>query len=1158
MALSNIHQEVHFEDLICNYLANHGWFYQEGDNAHYHKEWALYPPDVEEWIKETQPKTWEQLCDKYTGSSHISSSHTSSQIKPIDIVCKRIREECNAHGTLHVLRDGVDVLGISSRILLMQKKPAFSLNASLLADYRANRLRVVRQVKYSLHNENSIDLVLFVNGLPVATAELKSDYTQSIDHAIHQYREDRQPFTMAKQSKRTYPEPLLTFSTGALVHFAVSHSEVAMTTKLAGAHTNFLPFNRGYEGGKGNPSHESGIKTAYLWQEVWQRESWLDILGRYIIGERKSGKLTGYIFPRYHQLDVTRKLVRAITDHYVENYAGQHTEQKPKQTGDKYLIQHSAGSGKTNSIAWTAYFLSELHHPQTNKKVFDSVLVVSDRNVLDTQLREAIFNLERTKGVVVSITGERDAKSNQLTEALQKTAKIIVCTIQTFPFALEAVQKLAATQNKRFAVIADEAHSSQSNESASKLRQVLASGINHNINHKITNNIASGVLDPNEIDVHAVGVMGDASGSGVDEYDLPETSTEDILVSRLSTNMKGRVIDANRNITYLAFTATPKAKTLELFGDTDPITGKKVPFHVYSMRQAIEEKFILDVLQNYTTYSMLFQLALKQNQTQNTAQNQAHNITELPVEKKFAQQKIMQWVRLHPHNIAQKVQIVVEHFRENVAPLLGGRAKAMVVVSSRKEAVRWKKAISAYILEKEYPLHVLVAFSGEVEDPESYLDSVSETSEVLNPLLKGRDIRMAFDKSEPEQDPPDAPIYHLLLVANKFQTGFDQPLLCGMYIDKRLDGIQAVQTLSRLNRAYSNQQKKLVKDTTYILDFINKEEDILAAFKQYYETAELPMGTDPNQVLTLRSKLDAAGYYDSYEVDRVVEIEMSWHAKQDEQYRQHDKTQESKQEQKQERHIQEQLLGALSPIVDRIHKQFAKAGQDVMRAKRENNIDLQNQAEGEQNAIKLFRADMLQFCRLYSFLSQLVDYGNTEIEKRYIFYRRLTPLLDLGSVREKLDLSNVVLTHYALRKREQKSLSLQTAEAKPIQPVTAAGTGSVREQERALLQEIVRQINDLFSSDVTEQDKILYIQSLNAQLMKNDLLVEQARSNTKDQFAASPDLEDALIGAIVSNFDIYRRLSEEALDDNSPVRAKLKGILLNSLDLYDQLRRVVR
>ncbi|MCJ9728959.1 type I restriction endonuclease subunit R [Bradyrhizobium sp. PRIMUS42] len=625
------------------------------------------------------------------------------------------------------------------------------MNADILARYAANRLRVVRQARYSLASENCIDLVLFLNGLPVATAELKTDFTQSIDDAIDQYRFDRNP-----RPKGQGVEPLLNFLSGALVHFAVSNSEVHMTTQLAGPATAFLPFNKGDHGAKGNPPNLAGHRTSYLWEEVWQRDSWLEIIGRYLVTRRDDKKkIASITFPRYHQLDATRKLQTKVLE---------------EGAGGKFLIQHSAGSGKTNSIAWSAHFLADLHDAK-NEKLFSTVIVISDRNVIDAQLQDALFDFQRTTGVVATIKSEGASKSGQLAEALAAGKKIIVCTIQTFPFALEEVRRLAATEGKRFAVIADEAHSSQTGEAAAKLKQVLS---------------------PEEL-----AELGDGG----------EVSTEDMLAAQMAARAN------DKGITYVAFTATPKAKTLQLFGrppkPDQPVGDDNLPapFHVYSMRQAIEEGFILDVLKNYTPYRLAFRLA-----------NNGKEWDDKEVERDAALKGIMRWVRLHPYNISQKVQIVVEHFRETVAPLLEGRAKAMVVLGSRLEAVRWQLAIEKYIKSRGYKIGTLVAFSGEVDDSQSGSDPFTETSKVLNPGLNGRDIRDAFKGDE----------FQILLVANKFQTGFDQPLLCGMYVDRRLAGIQAVQTLSQLNRAYPG------KDTTYVLDFVNSSEEVLAAFKTYY------------------------------------------------------------------------------------------------------------------------------------------------------------------------------------------------------------------------------------------------------------------------------------------------------------------------------------
>jgi type I restriction enzyme R subunit len=834
--MMNLHKEISFETEICQHLASHGWMYAEGDAATYDRARALFSADVLAWVQATQPKAWDTLV----------KNHGS---KAEETLLTRLRDQLDQRGTLDVLRHGIELLGLKAPLTLAQFKPALAINPDILARYAANRLRVVRQVHYSLHCENSIDLVLFLNGLPVATVELKTDFTQSIGDAIDQYRFDRHP-----KPKGQAAEPLLSFPNGALIHFAVSNKEVAMITKLAGPANVFLPFNLGDDGAAGNPVNPAGgHRTAYLWEQVWARESWLEILGRYLIARRDNKKqIESVIFPRYHQLDVTRKLQAAVL---------------ADGPGSKYLIQHSAGSGKTNSIAWTAHFLAELHDKQ-NKKVFDTVLVVSDRNVIDAQLQEALFDFQRTTGVVATITNQDGSKSGKLAEALSGDKKIVVCTIQTFPFALEAVRELSATQGKRFAVIADEAHSSQTGEAASKLKALLS---------------------PEEVQ---------------QLNDGGEVSTEDILAAQMANRAE------DGGITFVAFTATPKNKTLELFG-TRPDPSRKPapdnvpkPFHVYSMRQAIEEKFILDVLQNYTPYKLAFKLA-----------HNGQELDEKEVERKAAMKGIMGWVRLHPYNIAQKVEIVVEHFREFVSPLLQGKAKAMIVVASRQEAVRWKLAVEKYIKSRGYQIGTLVAFSGEVIDTESGSDGFTENSATLNPNLKGRDIREAFKGDE----------YQLLLVANKFQTGFDQPLLCGMYVDKRLAGIQAVQTLSRLNRAHPG------KDTTYVVDFVNDPAEVLASFKMYHTTAELSSTTDPHLVFDLRAKLDGAGRYDDFEVDRVVEVEMNQDAKQSD------------------------LIKALEPVQDRLMKRYKAAQAALVVAKVKKDEPAIKAAQDELEALVLFK-----------------------------------------------------------------------------------------------------------------------------------------------------------------------------------------------------------
>jgi len=1034
--VSTIHKEIHLEDEICADLTAAGWLFDAADASRYDRTQALFVDDAVAWIKASQPKAWEA----------IEKSHGATAPK---VVAERLRKSLDSQGTLAVLRQGFEMIGLKHAVAMCQFKPALAMNADLQARYAANRLRVVRQVHYSVHFEASIDLVLFVNGIPVATAELKSHYTQSVQDAVYQYKADREPFFKPKN----VAEPLLAFPGGALVHFAVSNAAAEMTTRLAGLDTTFLPFNQGNAGGAGNPP-KAGIATDYLWKEVWQRDSFLQILGRYLVPVKNAKKqLVGWIFPRYHQLTVTRKLVAAVT---------------LEGPGNKYLVQHSAGSGKTNSIAWTAHFLADLHDAK-DQKVFDTVIVISDRTVLDDQLREAIMSFERTQGVVAVITGEGASKSKELAEALSAGKKIVVCTVQTFPFALEEVRKLAATKGKRFAVIVDEAHSSQTNETAAKLKMVLSAA-------EMAELIDGGVV-----------------------------SAEDILAAQMTAKAGD---DEKAGITYVAFTATPKDKTLQLFGTRPDPTRKPAPdnipapFHVYSMRQAIEEGFILDVLKTYTSYKVAFSLAHK-----------GKTIESKEVDKSEAMKGIMGWVRLHEYNIAQRVQVVVEHYRKHVAGLLGGQAKAMVVTGSRKEAVRWQKATRKYITDHGYKIETLVAFSGEVIDLDSGPDPFTEHSKELNPKLGGQDIRTAFKGGD----------YQLLIVANKFQTGFDEPLLCAMYVDKRLGGIQAVQTLSRLNRCYPG------KDQTYVVDFVNDPADILAAFKPYFETAELSGVTDPYIVNELKAKLDGQALYDTFEVDRVVKVAL-----------------------KGKRAKPSELDAATTPVASRLltayaeaKKAFETAGEDAKKEKA---------AKDTMDSLNLFKSDIAAYVRIYGFMSQIFDYGNTDVEKRSIFFRLLYPLLTYGREREGVDLSALKLTAYTIKSIGDPTLNLGTGDQVKIDPTDEGGSGEVQDKAKIALSELIAKVNDLFEGDLTPGDKLVYVNDvIKGKLMESEKLAEQAANNTKEQFANSPDLAKEIMGAVMDALSAHTAMSKQALESEQ-LRADMKDVLLGAGKLWEGLR----
>ena len=1054
--MSAIHTEFEFETEICADLAAAGWLYTppagtevSPDAKLYDREHALLPADLGAWLQETQQEAWEKL-QKLHGA------------KALGEIMKRLRQALDEQGLLYVLRNGFEMLGLRRPLLVAHFKPALAMNEQLQARYAANRLRVVRQVRYSLHHENCIDVVLFLNGIPVATSELKTDYTQAVEDAEYQYKKDRNPKVDGKSAR----EPLLSFPGGALVHFALSNSEVRMTTVLKGMDTRFIPFNQGSEGagqagGAGNPVNSSGFSTDYLWKQVWARESWLEILGRFVIPERnKKKQLTSYVFPRYHQLDCTRKLVQAVLD---------------EGAGGKYLVQHSAGSGKTHSIAWTANFLADLHVAGSHK-VFDSVIVISDRTVLDDQLQDAMSAHERTKGTVAYIKPEDGSKSKALTSALAADKKIIVCTLQTFPALFAKTKDLVETKGKRFAVIADEAHSSQTNESAATMKVLLS--------------------EKSEAEV----------------VEIEEVSGEDKINDTLATTMAAKAAGKESGITFIGYTATPKDRTLQLFGTCPDPTRLPAsdniprPFHVYSMRQAIEEGFILDVLQNYTPYKTAFQIAHKGDPT------------GVVVDEKSAKAGIMGWANLHEYNIAKHVEIVVEHFREFVEPLLNGQAKAMVVTASRDEAVRWHKATRNYIEKKGYKLNTLVAFSGEIPDPDNPQTKVTEESSSLNPMLKGKSIRKAFSSTDGQRGD-----YAILLVANKFQTGFDEPLLCGMYVHKRLDGIAAVQTLSRLNRAYPG------KDTTYVVDFRNDPQEILAAFRAYYETAELAGVSDPTQVYHLRAKLDASGYYTDADVEAVAKLCVLGGK-------------------------QSQLDAVLVPIANKLLVAYKKA-MLAYKEHEDKSTAPAKAAKDEMDALLLFKHDMNTYVRLYTFLCQIFDYGNTDIEKRSIFYKLLHRLLTFDRDIETVDLSELALTHHTIKSLGKQAMPLGPGD--PLQPTSGAGQGAVQDKHKEQLEAILKMVNDLQIKDVSDNDKLVYVNDvIMGKLLDCEILVHQAVNNTKDQFANSPDLDRLINDAIMDALASFTAMSKQALE-SAKIRLDIKEILLGPAGLYEKLKKKV-
>lgn len=1019
------HHESAFETEICGHLAENGWLYSPTDEG-YDRELALFPDDMFGWLADTQP---DQLA-KRVKPELTGDALAKAQAGVLTTLVKALGADPKANGgTLSVLRRGFKDL--NAQFQMCQFRPNTSLNETTAKKYAAVRLRVMRQVHYSTQNNNSIDLLFFVNGIPVATAELKTDFTQNITDAVLQYKQHRLP----------KGEPLLGFGSRALVHFAVSNSEVRMTTKLAGNDTVFLPFNRGNQGHAGNPENPHGSKTSYLWRQILQRDTWLDILGRFMhlqIDERidpatnKKVRKQTMLFPRFHQWEAVTELVDSA---------------RRDGPGHRYLIQHSAGSGKTNSISWLAHRLSVLHD-DANKPVFDSVIVITDRNVLDAQLQEAIRQIDKTPGVVAHIGGLGGAKSQELAGALSGGTKIIIVTIQTLPYALDLIQDQTDLKGKSFAIIADEAHSSQSGEASKRLKAALTT---------------------TELDELADGGTVDA---------------EDVLAAEMAARAE------STNLSFFAFTATPKDKTLELFGHKG-FDGTPHPFHLYSMQQAIEESFILDVLRNYTPYKTAFRLTHNGQtyQTSETAEGGTVDVTgdvggEL-VDKSAAIKSVMNWVKLHPTNIAQKVQIIIEHFRDNVGWRLDGKAKAMVVTSSRKAAVRYKLAFDKYVTEQGYTdVAALVAFSGEVADPDSGVEKATETS--MNPGLKGRDLRDAFATDE----------YNVMLVANKFQTGFDQPLLVAMYVDKQLSGVAAVQTLSRLNRISPG------KDQTFVLDFTNTAEDILDAFEPYFEATTLADVTDPNIVHQTMSKLDAAGIYTDSEITGLVN---DYAAKKG----------------------HEALNKWVTPARDRFR--------DRERTAKEHHD------KHALDELELFRKDVRTFIRQYDFLSQIVNYEDVSLEKLSIYLRHLAPVISSEQLNHEIDLSTVDFDF--ITQHKQETTSAKATGGVPLEPATESGTGVARDPELVALDEVISQINDLFSGDHPASSVHSVVTHIRDRLEESETLQQQARNNTLAQFSASPDLQKEFISAVIGAMASSEDLSTQII--NSPqLSEKLMGELV--------------
>ena len=1002
-----IHTEERLEDAIEHCLIQqHG--YQQGHSQDFDRQRAIEPQRVIDFIKATQAKVWAGLAAVHGEATR-------------ELVLDGLVKELNTKGMLKVLRHGFKVYG--KKFKLAAFAPSNNKNPDNWAQYDKNVLSVTRQLYYSDKHKNSLDMVLFLNGLPIATLELKNSLSgQTVENAKRQYKKDRDQ-----------RELLFEFKKRALVHFAVDQDLVFMTTRLSGDKTFFLPFNLGSNPGgahcgAGNPmAADGGYRSAYLWREVLARASLLDILGRFMHLQVENKRILtdsgiktitkeSMIFPRYHQLDAVRKLV----DH-----------SKNHGSGHNYLVKHSAGSGKSNSIAWLAHRLSSLHDAQ-DSKIFDSVVVITDRRVLDQQLQSTIYQFDHKQGVVQKI----DEDTRQLVKALATGTPIIITTLQKFPFVAETLDKLnkdrtandslaLSTLGKRFAVIVDEAHSSQSGESAMELKAVLnKDGINEAA--------ASYALD-----------------NGLDAEDLGADDQD-----RMSEIVRAMLKRGKQpNISFFAFTATPKYKTLQVFNE--PGASGQAPFHEYTMRQAIEEKFILDVLRNYTNYQTYYRI------TQSAEDDPK-------VERKKAARALTRFLTLHPYNLAQKTEVMVEHFRTHVMHKIGGRAKAMVVTESRLHSVRYKLAFDRYIKAKGYTdIRSLVAFSGVVEDPD--IPGKNWTEVAMNGGIKESELPEKFAADE----------YKVLLVAEKYQTGFDQPLLHTMYVDKKLSGIQAVQTLSRLNRVCVG------KEDTFVLDFRNKPEEIFDAFKPFYEQTLAEELTDPQHLYRLQHQLDESQIIFEEEIKELCSVYF-------------------KPRRKLSVHDSAKMNGILDKAVLRYN----------------------GLPEEEQDD---FKGLCVNFRNMYGFLSQVIPYQDSDLEQLYTYLRFLLSKLPRKATGAGYHLEDdVELEYYRLQKISEQQIDLTSGDVEALKGPSDVGTGSSDDDE-IKLSELIDILNERFGTNFTQADQLFFDQ-IQEEAVNNENLRQAASANSVDDFryVFNKALEGLIIDRMEGNEDIFAKLMQDS------------------------------
>lgn len=938
--------EKHFEDDIEQALLSCGG-YSKGNVSTFNRVTALDEETLFAFVTESQPKAWE----KYVKIYGDKSEHAFIQ---------RFSDEVNHLGILHVLRHGFQDRGITLKVIFW--KPETSLNEETIRQYNTNIFHCTRQLHYSKNNENSVDIVLFINGIPLVSMELKNQFTgQNTRNAIQQYRFDR-----------SAKDLIFSFNKRVLVHFAVDLTHVFMTTKLKGEKTVFFPFNQGSNGagnvgGAGNPQTENGYQTSYLWERVLAKDSLLEILQKYLhLNEPKDDKKTSkivkmedksLIFPRYHQLDLVSKLLFDV---------------KEDGSGKNYLIQHSAGSGKSNSIAWLAHRLSSLHNAQDNA-IFSSVIIVTDRRVLDEQLQNTVYQFEHTSGVVKKVK-----KSAELRDAINDNIRIIVSTLQKFPVIFQEVN----AKDKNFAIIIDEAHSSQTGSASKKLKYALVN------KEKILSEYAQ----------------------TEEQAEHNQEDMQDALLKELASH------GTHENLSFFAFTATPKDKTLQAFGK-QRADGQFYPFHTYSMKQAIEEGFIHDVLKNYMTYNMYFRIA--------------KNIPDDPeLDTSAGLKAIRQYQSLHPHNISQKTLVMIEHFNNITKHKIGGKAKAMLVTPSRLHAVRYFEEFKKQIKLKGLNFDVLVAFSGELKDPDT-AEIFSE--EKLNKNASGSTIK---EKQLPSAFESDE--FGMLIVAEKYQTGFDQPLLHTMFVDKALSGVKAVQTLSRLNRIAPN------KEDTFILDFVNNEEDILKAFAPYYEETVLQEEIDPNIIYTMKSTLDAYQVYTKEDIEKFAKLYYS------------------------------NTMANASSIIENAIGEYMELNDD------------------DKN---IFKTGLARFGRIYSFITHVCRMFDKDMHKFSIYAKYLLKFLPKDAT-EKIQVSDkVFLEYYKLEKDFEGQIPLAASQG---EFGGIKGETGKKEKKRDPLTVLIDKINELFKTNFTEQDKV--VMQIQSTLMKDESVTNFAKRSDEKTF----------------------------------------------------------